>query len=81
MKWKIINWINKINSKKPYFNRGKPKEGSNYQRDEMNDIFGLVTRVKNQVLYARVTSIPKVKSYVITENEIRVTYDFVIKIT
>ena len=37
--------------------------------------------MKHQVLYVRATSIPNVKSDVIIDYEIRVTYDCVIKIT
>ena len=51
----IANWINKINSRNPYFNREKPKKEVSKRRK--NDIVDVATRVKHQVLYVRVTSI------------------------
>ena len=49
----ITNWINKINSKRSYLNREKPKK---------DDIACVATRVKHQVLNVRVTSILNCRS-------------------
>ena len=76
----ITRWINNINSKKPYFNREKPKK-SKYRREERYDIIGVATRVKHQVLYVRVTSISNGRSDVKIDDEIKVIYECAIKIT
>ena len=47
----------------------------------MHDIVGVATRMKHQVLYARVESIHNIKSNVKIDDEIRVIYEFFIKIT
>ena len=44
----IINWISKINTKKPYFKSEKPKKGTKHQRPERNYIKGVVAKVKQQ---------------------------------
>ena len=76
----ITNRINKINSKKPYFNRDKQKRYLVSKRSK-DDIVRAAKRVKHQALYVRITSILNVKLDVIIDDEIRVTYDCVIKIT
>ena len=70
---------NKINSKKPYFNRENLK-GSKHQREENYYIFGVATSVKYQVLYVWVASILNAKIDVIIDDEVRVSYYYIIKI-
>ena len=47
----------------------------------MNYIVGVATRVNHQILYVRAASISNGKSDIKIDDEIRVTYDSVIKIT
>ena len=75
----ISNWINKINSKKPYFNRENLK-GIKHQREENYYIVGVETSVKYQVLYVWVASILNAKIDVIIDDETWVSYYYIIKI-
>ena len=75
----IANWINKINYKKPNFIKRNQK--SKDQREERYNIVDVATRVKHQVSYVRVTSIPNDRLDIKIDDEIRVTYDCVIKMT
>ena len=54
---------------------------SKYQREERYDIVCVASIAKHQLLYVRVTSILNDRSDVKIDDEIRVTYKCVIKIT
>ena len=70
----------KINIKKPYFKREKPKKGTKHQRAERHDIKGIVTKVKHQVCYVKIIEIVNEREDIEVVQEIRVPYDCVIKL-
>ena len=76
----LTNWISKINIKKPYFKREKPKKGTKHQRAERHDIKGIVTKVKHQVCYVKIIDIVNEREDIEVGQEIRVPYDCVIKL-
>ena len=76
----ITNWIQKID-KKQYFKREKPKKGSKHQRQERNGIRGKITKIKHQVCYAMITEVINSREDINVDEEIRVSYDWVLKIT
>ena len=78
MKCKYVTVFSKLNPKKPYFNKVKPKKGGKYKRKERHDIAGVATRVKHQVLYVRVASIPNSRLDEKIDYKILVSYDDVI---
>ena len=53
----LANWISKINIKKSYFKREKPKKGTKHQRVEIHEIKGVVTKAKLQICNARIIEI------------------------
>ena len=71
MKYKY-NWINKIISKKPYFNKEKSKKEVSIKENKRYDIVGVATKVKQQVLYVKVTIILNGRLNVKIYNKIRV---------
>ena len=76
----LTNWISKINIKKPYFKREKPKKGTKHQRAERHDIKGIVTKVKHQLCYVKIIDIVNEREDIEVGQEIRVPYDCVIKL-
>ena len=76
----LTNWISKINIKKPYFKREKPKKGTKHQRAERYDIKGIVTKVKHQVCYVKIIEIVNEREEIEVGQEIRVPYDCVTKL-
>ena len=77
----ITNWIQKIDKKKQYFKREKPKKGSKHQRQERHDIRGKITKIKHQVCYVMITEVINSREDIKTDEEIRVSYDCILKIT
>ena len=77
----LTNWINKINPKKQYYNREKLKKGSKHQRYERYDMKGIITKIKHQVCYVKIIDIVNSRDDIKIGEEIRVTYDCIIKIT
>ena len=77
----LMNWINKINLKKQYYNREKLKKGSKHQRHERYDMKGVITKIKHQVCYVKIIDIVNSRDDIKIGEEIRVTYDCIIKIT
>ena len=77
----ITNWIQKINPKKQYYKREKPKKGSKHERHERYDIKGKVTKIKHQVCYVVITEVINSRDDIKVGEEIRVTYDCILKIT
>ena len=76
----ITNWINRLNPKKPYSKREKPTKGSKHQREERFGIKANITIVKHQVCYAEVKEIVNEMEDIEVDQEIRVSYDCIIKI-
>ena len=76
----IPNWINWLNQKKPYFKRIKPIKICKYQRQERFYIKANITKVKHQVCNAEVKEIVNEMKDIEVDQEIRVSYDCIIKI-
>ena len=70
MKCKILTVLIKSISKKPYFNREKPKKEVSI-KSRTNDIVDVASRVNHQVLYTKTTSILNGRSNVKIYDEIR----------
>ena len=80
MKCRILTVIIKSISKKPYFNREKPKKEVSIKRRTYN-IVDVASRVNHQVLYTRATSILKVRSNVKIDDEIRFILECAMRVT
>ena len=70
----------KINIKKPYFKRQKPKKGTKHQRTERHDIKAVDIKANLQVCYIRIIKIVNEREDIEAQQEIRVLYDCVIKL-
>ena len=77
----LTNWINKINPKKQFYNREKLKKGNKHQRHERYNMKGVITKIKHPVCYVNIIDIVNSRDDIKIGEEIRVTYDCIIKIT
>ena len=76
----LTNWISKINIKKSYPKREKPKKGTMHQKAERHEIKGVVTKAKLQICNLRIIEIANEREDIGAQQEIGVHYDCVIKL-
>ena len=76
----ITNWISKTNIKKPYFEREKPKKGTENQRTERHNAKGVVTKVKLKICNDRIIEIVNERKGIEIVQVMRVPHDCVIKL-
>ena len=77
----LTNWISKISIKKLYFKREEQKEETKHQRTERKDIKGIVTKAKLKICYDRIIETVNERINIEAQQEIRVHYDCVIKLS
>ena len=80
MKYKNLTILIKSISKKPYFNREKPKKEVSIKRRK-NDIVDVASRMNHQVLYTKATSILNSRSNVKIDDEIRFILKYAMRVT
>ena len=56
-------------------------KGSKHQRQERSEIRGKITKTKHQVCYVMITEVMNSREDIKDDEEIRVTYDRILKIT